>query len=89
MAWLDTTDAPKVETAKREVRSYFYDLANGKFYHRDSTIIEYEKRGMTNTAANTYLTAQAASNHNPQKVPVGGGGYNVRTAEDTYGAWET
>ena len=81
--------APKVEIAKREIREFQYAIAIATQYHRDITIVEYEKRGMTNAAADSYLTAQKALHNNPQKVPIGAGGYNVRTSEVTITSWET
>lgn len=90
MAFFTTSSsAPKVEIAKREIREYSYAIAVGTQYHRDITITEYEKRGMDNGAADSYVTAQKTANNNPQKVPIGAGGYNVRTAEITIGAWDT
>ena len=86
MAWFTTSaSAPKVQVAKRELVNRFYAPASS--YSQTYDVTEYEKRGMTSAAADSYATAQATAGNNPQKFPIGAGGYNVRTTEQTVGAW--
>jgi hypothetical protein len=65
--------------------SWFSTVSNAPLVE----IQEWERRGLTDTAADTYLTALADSGYSGTKTPIGGGGYNVRYASATIGTWDT
>lgn len=88
MAWFtSSSSAPKVQVAKSEIVHGSFAIATATSYSQTETTVQYEKRGMTSSAADSYVTAQASAGNNPQKQLIGGGGYNVKTTERTLTAW--
>lgn len=88
MAWFTAdSDAPTVEISKSETLEYAVLVSDNTRYVQTRTLTQWETRGLTNTAANTFVTAKATAEQNPVKTPIGGGGYNVRFSTDTVTGW--
>jgi hypothetical protein len=90
MSWFSTvSNAPLVEVQQRKYNNGLWVVATGDQYTQSVVIQEWERRGLTDTAADTYLTALADSGYSATKTPIGGGGYNVRYSSATIGTWDT
>lgn len=80
--------APLVEVQKRKDRNFSFAIATATQYYQDVEIVENERRGLTDSAADNLLdTLSAAGTPGVIKVPIGGGGYNVRYTSITVGDW--
>ena len=94
MAWYATAAAAiaddlKIETQKREGAETMGILTTTDFvgYTRTSVMTQYTLSGLTEAAADAYLTAQVALGNQATKQPIGASGYSVSTVEITVGAW--
>ena len=71
MSWFSTvSNAPLVEVQKREYNNGVWIVATGTQYTQSVVTQEWERRGLTDTAADTYLTALADSGYSAVKTPM-------------------
>ncbi len=90
MAFYNTyTNAPNVLVNDTEILESMIILTTptATQYTRTVTNEEYERRGLTDSAKDACMTAEAASGNNPRAQDIGAGGWNVTTNVTTATAW--
>lgn len=89
MAWYSVVaNAPKVLVSESEiVESAFAITTTITQFTRTVSTLEYEKRGLTDSAKDTYMGTEATAGHNPRAKQLGGGGWTVTTTEVSITDW--